>query len=104
MQYVSTRAEKGSSAAPRSFSEILLEGLAPDGGLYLPATYPQVSGEELNAWRKLSYADLAFEILRKFATDIPEADLRALTHKTYRPEVYCNARKPEDAQQITPLY
>ncbi len=104
MQYVSTRAGKRSSAAPRTFSEILLEGLAPDGGLYLPDAYPRVSGNELNAWRKLSYADLAFEILKKFATDIPEADLKALTHKTYTPEIYCNARKPEDAQQITPLY
>ncbi|MBS1169120.1 MAG: threonine synthase [Burkholderiaceae bacterium] len=104
MQYVSTRAGKGSAAAPRSFSEILLEGLAPDGGLYLPIEYPQVTGAELDAWRKLSYADLAFELLKKFATDIPEADLKALAHKTYTAEVYCNARQPEDAPQITPLY
>ncbi|MBS1186515.1 MAG: threonine synthase [Burkholderiaceae bacterium] len=104
MQYVSTRASKGSAAAPRSFSEILLEGLAPDGGLYLPVEYPQVTGAELDAWRKLSYADLAFEILKKFATDIPEADLKALAHKTYTPQVYRNARTPADAQQITPLH
>ena len=104
MQYVSTRAGQGSTAASRSFSEILLEGLAPDGGLYLPAVYPQVTGAELDAWRKLSYADLAFEILRKFATDIPEADLKALAHKTYTPQTYRNARQPEDAQHITPLY
>src|SRR3954447_21512354 len=77
MQYISTRGR----APAQSFSEILLGGLAPDGGLYLPAAYPQVSGAELNAWRKLSYADLALEILKKFATDIPEADLMALTRK-----------------------
>jgi len=104
MQYVSTRAGKGSHAAPRTFSEILLEGLAPDGGLYLPESYPQVTGAELDTWRKLSYADLAYEILKKFADDIPDADLRALTQKTYTPETYCNARTAEDAKQITPLH
>ncbi len=99
MQYVSTRGQ----APAQSFSQILLGGLAPDGGLYLPVEYPRVSGAELDAWRKLSYADLAFEVLRKFATDIPEADLKALTHKTYTADVYRNARAGEDASQITPL-
>ncbi|OGB21957.1 MAG: threonine synthase [Burkholderiales bacterium RIFCSPLOWO2_02_FULL_57_36] len=99
MQYVSTRGQ----AAPQSFSQILLGGLAPDGGLYLPAEYPQVTGAELDAWRTLSYADLAFEVLKKFATDIPQADLKALTHKTYTADVYCNTRSGEDAARITPL-
>jgi threonine synthase len=99
MRYLSTRGR----APAQSFSEILLGGLAPDGGLYLPDAYPQVSGAELDAWRKLSYADLALEILKKFATDIPEADLRALTRKTYTAEIYRNARAGEDAAQITPL-
>jgi threonine synthase len=99
MQYVSTRGQ----AAPQSFSEILLGGLAPDGGLYLPAEYPQVTGTELDTWRKLSYADLALEILKKFAADIPEADLKALVHNTYTAEVYCNSRSGEDATRITPL-
>ncbi|MDB5797457.1 MAG: threonine synthase [Paucimonas sp.] len=100
MHYVSTRGQ----SAPQSFSEILLGGLAPDGGLYLPQQYPQVSGEELNAWRSLSYAGLAYEILRKFATDIPDADLRELTERTYTPAVYCNARAGDDASLITPLH
>ena len=99
MQYVSTRGQ----APAQSFSQILLGGLAPDGGLYLPVEYPKVSNVELDAWRKLSYADLAFEVLKKFATDIPEADLKALAHKTYTAEVYRNARTGEDAAQITPL-
>ncbi|MRV71728.1 threonine synthase [Duganella sp. FT92W] len=100
MQYVSTR---GHSAA-QSFSEILLGGLAPDGGLYLPAEYPRVSGAELDAWRALSYADLAFEVLKKFATDIPEADLKALARKTYSAGVYRNARAGDDTARITPLH
>lgn len=99
MQYVSTRGQ----SAPQSFSQILLGGLAPDGGLYLPVEYPKVSGAELDAWRKLSYADLALEVLKKFATDIPEADLKALVRKTYTADVYRNARPDEDASQITPL-
>ncbi len=99
MQYVSTR---GHSATP-TFSDILLGGLAPDGGLYLPQQYPQVTNAELNAWRALSYADLAYEVLKKFATDIPDAHLKALVQKTYTEQVYCNGRKDEDATRITPL-
>ncbi|CDG83006.1 threonine synthase [Janthinobacterium agaricidamnosum] len=104
MQYVSTRAEQAPApTTPPQFSDILLGGLAPDGGLYLPADYPQVSGAELDAWRQLPYAELAFEILKKFATDIPAADLKALTAKTYTKAVYRNARDDEKAADITPL-
>ncbi len=109
MQYISTRSSSvdtrtnANALATQSFSDILLGGLAPDGGLYLPVTYPQISSAELDAWRTLSYADLAYNILKKFATDIPDADLHALAHKTYRQDVYCNSRPDEDAGQITPL-
>lgn len=101
MHYLSTRA--ATNAATASFSDILLAGLADDGGLYLPQRYPQVRAAELDAWRSLSYAELAFQILRKFATDIPEDDLHNLVLQTYRTDVYCNARPDEDASQITPL-
>ena len=103
MQYLSTRGHAASPDSSVSFSEILLGGLAPDGGLYLPKSYPQVTAEELNHWRSLSYADLAFEVLRKFATDIPDADLLAITRKTYTAEVYKNARRDESPEAITPL-
>ncbi|MGB7481550.1 MAG: threonine synthase [Burkholderiaceae bacterium] len=99
MQYVSTRGQ----CPPQTFSEILLGGLAPDGGLYLPQHYPQIGGAELDAWRGLPYAELAFEIIRRFATDIPEADLKALTKRTYTAEVYRNARAGDDPARITPL-
>ncbi len=99
MQYLSTR---GHSSKP-GFSEILLGGLAPDGGLYLPVDYPRVSASELDAWRGLSYAQLAAEILKKFATDIPSADLEALTARTYTAAAYCNGRAGDDLAQITPL-
>ncbi len=99
MNYISTRGD----ATKKKFTEILLGGLAPDGGLYMPKQYPQITREELDAWRKLSYADLAFEVLSKFATDIPTDDLKSIVHKTYTAEVYHNARAGSDTTQITPL-
>ena len=58
MKYISTRGDQ----TERGFSDILLEGLAPDGGLYLPKTYPQVDDATLIRWRGLTYAELAFEV------------------------------------------
>src|SRR3972149_11305934 len=99
MKYISTRG----NAPAMTFTEILLGGLAPDGGLYLPEQYPQVTRAELDAWRKLSYADLAFAVLSKFITDIPSADLKAIIGKTYTTAVYSNGRADSDFTQITPL-
>src|SRR3954465_6914204 len=84
MKYISTRGDQ----TPRSFSEILLEGLAPDGGLYLPERYPQVDAPTLARWRKLPYHALAFEILSLYIDDIPAADLRALCARTYTAAVF----------------
>ncbi|KIG10536.1 threonine synthase [Burkholderia sp. MR1] len=101
MNYISTRG--AGSNERHTFSDILLGGLAKDGGLYLPAEYPRVSADELARWRTLSYADLAFEVLSKFSDDIPADDLRSLTRKTYTAQVYSNVRHEESAVQITPL-
>jgi threonine synthase len=84
MQYLSTRGDR----SPKRFCEILLEGLAPDGGLYLPAAYPQVDDATLARWRGLSYAELAFEILSLYIDDIPAADLKALVTRTYTVAVF----------------
>jgi threonine synthase len=101
MNYISTR---GAGFGERhTFSDILLGGLAKDGGLYLPAEYPRVTADELTAWRTLSYADLAYEILRKFSDDISDEDLRSLTRHTYTASTYSNVRDHESASQITPL-
>ncbi|MGX7002971.1 threonine synthase [Caballeronia sp. KNU42] len=101
MNYISTR---GAGIGERhTFSDILLGGLAKDGGLYLPAEYPRVTAQELTAWRSLSYADLAYEVLRKFSDDIPDEDLRSLTRRTYTANTYSNVRHHESASQITPL-
>ena len=100
MKYISTR---GQSPA-LSFSEILLGGLAPDGGLYLPESYPQFSDADLSAMRDMNYRDLAFTILSQLIDeqDIPAQDLRTIIDKTYRAEVYCYTRKRQNAEDITP--
>ena len=92
MKYLSTRGD----ATPRAFCEILLEGLAPDGGLYLPQAYPKVDPATLARWRGLSYADLAEQILSLYIDDISAADLRALLQRTYTEQVF-------GTPQITPL-
>jgi threonine synthase len=92
MKYISTRGDK----TERGFSEILLEGLAPDGGLYLPTSYPKIDDATLSKWRALSYAELAGEILSLYIDDIPQADVKALAAKTYTQAVY-------GFPEITPL-
>jgi threonine synthase len=92
MHYRSTRGDP----AERAFCDILLEGLAPDGGLYLPVRYPQVDAATLARWRGLAYADLAFEILSLYIDDIPAADLRRLVQSTYTALTFGSA-------EITPM-
>jgi len=92
MKYLSTRGDP----SRRSFCEILLEGLAPDGGLYLPERYPRVDAATLARWRPLPYAELAFEVLSLFVDDIPPADLRRLCRETYDETTF-------GTREITPL-
>ena len=91
MRYLSTRGD----ATPRKFCDILLAGLAPDGGLYLPAHYPQIGTERLGQLRRIyaeqGYAALAFEILSLYIDDIPADDLRAICAKTYTEQVFGTA-------------
>src|SRR5258706_11173096 len=84
MLYVSTRG----GAKPQPFTEILLEGLAPDGGLYLPEEFPRLSAAELAAMRGMSYRELAFAILSKFADDIPPGELKRLVDATYTKKIF----------------
>ncbi|WP_334148682.1 threonine synthase [Microbacterium sp.] len=79
MQFISTRG----GMQPQPFSETLLEGLAPDGGLAIPETMPTVNAETLERWRALTYPQLAAEVLGLFATDIPREDLARMTEAAY---------------------
>jgi threonine synthase len=96
MKYVSTRG--GMQAL--EFSDILLEGLAPDGGLAVPEYIPQVSAQTLESWRALPYHALATEVLSLFVTDIERATLAAMTASAY-----CKASfKTEAIVPVQPLY
>ncbi len=95
MRYLSTRG----GMAPATFSDILLGGLAPDGGLTIPEHYPTLTPGELSGWRGLSYPQLAFAILSKFASDVPADDLRALIEKTYTAAAF----RSEAITPLTPL-
>jgi len=103
MKYLSTRAAPSATTERKRFCEILLEGLAPDGGLYLPEAYPHVDAVALAHLRAVyrngapgGYADLAFEILSLFIDDIPAVDLKAICQKTYTEAVF-------GTPQIVPL-
>jgi len=92
VQFISTRG----GMQPQPFSETLLEGLAPDGGLAIPETMPTVSAETLERWRALTYPQLAAEVLGLFATDIPREDLARMTEAAY-------ADFPESVVPLRPI-
>jgi len=79
MKYISTRG----GMPPKSFCEILLGGLASDGGLSIAGEYPRLSMADLTTMSTLNYRDLAFKVISPFVDDIPAADLKALIDKTY---------------------
>ncbi len=92
MQYLSTRSDND---APRlGFTDILLAGLAPDSGLYLPTEYPHVDTATLAAWRQIlaqeGYPGLAHAVLSLFVDDIPSNDLRAICKRAYNPTTFAD--------------
>src|SRR5438445_10347727 len=92
MLYVSSRGR----AKPQPFTEILLEGLAPDGGLFLPKEFPKFNLAALSEMRRMSYAELAFAILSKFADDMLTGDLKGLVDKTDTKEIF-------GSEDVTPV-
>src|SRR6478609_4652957 len=80
MKYVSTRGK----APVLNFEEVLLAGLASDGGLYVPETYPQFSQDEIASWAGLSYSDVAIKVISPFVAGcIPQAELESIIRDTY---------------------
>ncbi len=79
MRYISTRG----GIAPVRFKDAIMMGLADDGGLLLPETIPVFTMQELESWRSFDYPSLAFEIISRFADDIPADDLRTLINRSY---------------------
>jgi L-threonine synthase (EC 4.2.3.1) len=94
MRYFSTRGQ----ARPQRFSEVLLSGLAEDGGLMLPERLPPITLDDLTRWRGLPYRALAAEVISRFVTedDLPRAELERMTAETYMAATF-------GSEAITPL-
>lgn len=90
MRYVSTR--DASATLGNRFCDILLEGLAPDGGLYLPERYPHVDTATQQRWRQIldehGYAALAAQVVHLFIDDIDESELRDICERAYAPDKF----------------
>ncbi len=84
MRYISTRG----GVSPKKFSDVVLEGLCADGGLYIPEEIPTVTKAELASLRGLPYSELAFQVAKYFCTDIPDADLKGLMERAYNRETF----------------
>jgi threonine synthase len=94
MKYKSTR---DTSEKLLTFSDVLLKGLAEDGGLYIPESYPIIKDTEWISLRNLPYSDLAFEIMSRFIdSDFSRTDLKDLLKKTYTKDVF-------GSEEITPI-
>ena len=80
MRYISTRG----AGAPLDFVEVMLAGLARDGGLYVPQSWPALSRETIASFAGRPYAEVAVEVIKPFVGDaIPEADLARIAREAY---------------------
>lgn len=99
MRYSSTRC----ATQPASFSEILLEGLASDGGLYVPEAFPRFSPDDLKSFSGLAYCQLAAVVLGRFAPEIPADVWERLAKRAYDPSIFKHARPDSDRDRVFPL-
>ncbi len=89
IRYISTRGGAHSPEGPQTFEDVLLTGLAPDGGLYVPESWPQI---DLNDLAGKSYTEIAEIVMYPFVEgSISREDLRAIIKETYGPEVFRDA-------------
>ena len=82
----SYRSTRSSDPATKTFEEAVIQGLASDGGLFIPSVIPHVSSSDLfEKWSKLSFQELAYEIMKLYVSndEIPEADLKELIKRSY---------------------
>jgi len=85
MDYISTRGK-----APKlKFDDVFLSGLASDGGLYVPSSYPQFSASEISEFQNFSYKEIAFKVIKPFVSDsIPDDILSDIIEKSYNAQVF----------------
>lgn len=101
MRYITTRGHCGQQA--KSFQDVLLSGLASDGGLYVPAELPQFAPEKIRQLRGLPYNELAFEVIKPFVGgDIPDAILKQLVDDSYSASDIFGHRAVAPLQQLGP--
>lgn len=80
MKYISTRG----GGEPQTFEQVLLTGLAPDGGLYVPTELPRIDATQMADWKNLSYVDLAVEVVAPFVGDeLPRSELERIIAESY---------------------
>ncbi|PZP56950.1 MAG: threonine synthase [Micavibrio aeruginosavorus] len=101
MKYVSTRG----FSEPKTFTDVLMEGLAPDGGLYVPESFPPVDFKGLKG---ASYIEVAEAVISPFI-DFPREDLRKILEETYADTVFDNSqiaplKKLEDGLYVMELF
>lgn len=84
MKYYSTNKQ----VKNKSFKEVLFEGLASDGGLYMPESFPPLDKDFLSDLSNKSFLDIALEVSRKFIDDIPEAELKKLLEDAFDPKAF----------------
>ncbi len=97
-RYISTRGHGTSKdTGPKSFEEVLLEGLAPDGGLYVPESWPTFDTKTLERMAGQSYVDVAAQVMLPFiGSSIDHGDFTKIIHQTYAGDVF-------DHAAVTPL-
>jgi threonine synthase len=88
MKHISTRGQ----SAPLSFDEIVLSGLAPDGGLYMPETWPRLTTTQLEEMRGKPFAHIAAEVVKAYAGPATRLDVGAAVR-----DAYANFRHPQIA-------
>ncbi len=85
MRYISTRG----GVSPQNFDDVVLTGLAPDGGLFVPETIPEFSAEEIASWVGLSYGELAYQVMSPFVGDaVPEVELKRIIDASYNTDIF----------------
>lgn len=100
MKYISTRGKGGILGFP----EVVLAGLAKDGGLYVPDHFPRVTKDEIDQFCKYEYHQVAFAIMKKFAPDMNASKLWTAVRNSYKPEIFGNVNNGDNAFEIVPIH
>ena len=99
MLYISTRG----AADGKTFADITFEGLARDGGLYVPENYPKFTADELAQLRGRDFSSVALEVLSRFWTQLLQKDLWQLCRDAWQPSIFPNGLDMFKAHDVAPI-